>query len=136
MHQGADRDGCHSYSILAQMTICEKLGHQSCSVMVKLFPNALLLALLLSLLAGVPVIAKQGEWEKYRNQLLGPMRVKLMESCALGHKFNAAKISYWEPKSSQRLQNYVLSQGETLKKFLAYTSGEAAAMKTACPNVW
>ena len=93
-------------------------------------------ALLLALLVGAPLMAKQAEWEKYRDQLLGPMRVKLMESCALGNKFNAAKLSYWEPKSSQRLQNYVLSQGETLKKFLAYTSGEAAAMKTVCPNVW
>ena len=100
--------------------------------MVKHLPKALLLALLVAL----PVMAKQAEWEKYRNQLLGPMRGKLMESCALGYKFNAAKLSYWEPKSSQRLQNYVLSQGETLKKFLAYTSGEAAAMKTVCPNVW
>lgn len=104
--------------------------------MVKQYPNALLLALLVSLLVGMPVLAKQAEWEKYRNQLLGPMRVKLMESCALGQKFNAAKLSYWEPKANQRLQNYVLNQGETLKKFLAYTSGEAAAMKTACPKVW
>ena len=118
------------------MIKCEKLGHYTRCIMVKQFPNALLLALLVSLIVGVPVIAKQAEWEKYRNQLLGPMRVKLMESCALGNKFNAAKLSYWEPKSSQRLQNYVLSQGETLKKFLAYTSGEAAAMKTVCPNVW
>ena len=118
------------------MIKCEKLGHHTRCIMVKLFPNALLLALLVSLIVGVPVIAKQAEWEKYKNQLLGPMRVKLMESCALGNKFNAAKISYWEPKSSQRLQNYVLSQGETLKKFIAYTSGEAAAMKTVCPNVW
>ncbi len=52
-------------------------------------------ALLLALLVAAPVIAKQAEWEKYRNQLLGPMRVELMESCALGRKFNAAKLSYW-----------------------------------------
>ena len=104
----------------------------TCRLIVQHLPKALLLALLV----GAPVMAKQAEWEKYRDELLGPMRVKLMESCALGNKFNAAKLSYWEPKSSQRLQNYVLSQGETLKKFLAYTSGEAAAMKTVCPNVW
>ena len=100
--------------------------------MVKFLPKALLLALLVA----APVIAKQAEWEKYRNKLLGPMRVELMESCALGRKFNAAKLSYWEPKSKQRLQNYVVSQGGTVKEFRAYTSGEAAAMKTACPNVW
>jgi hypothetical protein len=33
-------------------------------------------------------------------------------------------------------KNYVVSQGGTVKEFRAYTSGEAAAMKTACPNVW
>ena len=83
------------------------------------------------LLVAVPAMAKQAEWEKYRNQFLGLMRVKLMESCALGHKFNAAKLTYWEPKSNQRLEIMF-----SVKTLVAYTSGEAAAMKTACPNVW
>lgn len=64
--------------------------------MVKPFPNALLLVLLL---VAVPAEAKPALWEEIRDNFLGPNRSDLMEFCAHRRKINQDGGYYFDPRA-------------------------------------
>ena len=77
-------------------------------------------------------------WEEDRDMLLGPGRHVLMESCALGRKYNNRGESYWDPDLVKRVTLGLKKSksGWSDAEIESYFAGLTAAMSQVCPNVW
>ena len=102
----------------------------TCRLIVQHLPKALLLALLV----GSPVMAQTYTWDQWRDVYLGPGRSQLMERCALGRSLNLKGLSYFDSRFIESRKADFLRQGLS-EHFLAQSSGKAAAMAVACPEV-
>ena len=77
----------------------------------------------------------EGTWAYFRDIYLGPKRQDLMESCANGRRINQEGGFYFDLEKQDETMKFMLSKGTSRKITEAITSGKAAAMAVACPEV-